>query len=134
MAINSSITYGEVEEFFSNLLSPETPKIRKYHVYGMYQREQENEKKVAEFENAVTKNSEGWRFFGSMIGEDMCIVTGINRKEEIYYIPTYKDKENKIHVCNTYFVDFDEAVLACVIYKKTDSVESVQWVCKLINN
>ena len=41
MAINNAITYGEVEEFFSTLLSPETPKIRKYHVYGMYQREQE---------------------------------------------------------------------------------------------
>lgn len=133
MAINNAITYGEVEEFFSTLMAPETPKMRKYHVYGVYQNAMEKDKVVSEFEKAVSKNTEGWRFFGTMIGEDMCIVTGNRRTEETYYIPTYKDEENKIHVCDTYFVDFDEAILACIAYKKTGSVDSVKWLCKLLN-
>ena len=51
MAINNAITYGEVEEFFSELISPTTPKARKYYVYGTYQRAIENEKVEKEFED-----------------------------------------------------------------------------------
>lgn len=132
MAINNAITYGEVEEFFSTLMAPETPKMRKYHVYGMYQREQENEKKVAEFENAAKGNSEGWRYFGTMIGEDMCVITETNRDNQEIFIPAYKDEEGKIHVSYEAFMNFDVAVLACVAYKRTGSVDAVSWILKML--
>ena len=133
MAINNAITYGEVEEFFSTLMAPETPKMRKYHVYGMYQREQENEKKIAEFENAAKGNSEGWRYFGTMIGEDMCVITETNRDNREFFIPAYKDKDGKIHVGLEGYKEFDFAVLACVVYKYTNSTNSIPWICKLID-
>ena len=133
MVINNAVTYGEVEEFFSTLLSPETPKIRKYHVYGMYQREQENEKKVAEFEKAAGDTKGTWRYFGTMISEDMCVLTLTQREDTEYYFPAYKDKDGKIHVGLEGYKEFDFAVLACVAYKYTNSTNSIPWICKLID-
>lgn len=132
MAINNAITYGEVEDFFSTLMAPETPKMRKYHVYGMYQREQENEKKVAEFENAAGGTKGTWRYFGTMIGEDMCVLTLSKREDAEYFFPAYKDKDGKIHIALEGFADFDLAVLACVAYKHTNSTNSIPWISKLI--
>lgn len=132
MAINNAITYGEVEEFFSTLMAPETPKMRKYYVYGMYQREQENEKKVAEFEKAAGGNSGNWRYFGTMIGEDMCVLALNKREDTEYFFPAYKDKDGKIHVGYEGYKEFDLAVLACVAYKHSNSTNSIPWICKLI--
>lgn len=133
MAINNAITYGEVEEFFSSLMSSETPKIRKYHVYGMYQREQENEKKVAEFEKAAGATKGPWRYFGTMIGEDMCVLIFNRHEDETYFFPSYKDKGGEIHIGHEAYKDFDTAVLACVAYKYTNSTNSIPWICKLID-
>ena len=133
MAINNAITYGEVEDFFSTLMAPETPKMRKYHVYGMYQREQENEKKVAEFERAAEGPSANWRYFGTMIGEDMCVLSLNQREDRTYFFPSYKDKNGQIHVGLEAYRDFDSAVLACVAYKYTNSTNSIPWICKLID-
>lgn len=132
MAINN-ITYGEVEEFFSTLMSSETPKIRKYHVYGMYQREQENEKKVAEFEKAAGATKGPWRYFGTMVGEDMCVLVFNRHEDETYFFPSYKDKDGEIHIGHEAYKDFDTAVLACVVYKYTNSTNSIPWICKLID-
>lgn len=133
MAINNAITYGEVEEFFSTLMSSETPKIRKYHVYGMYQREQENEKKVAEFEKAAGATKGPWRYFGTMVGEDMCVLVFNRHEDETYFFPSYKDKYGEIHIGHEAYKDFDTAVLACVVYKYTNSTNSIPWICKLID-
>ena len=134
MAINN-ITYGDVEEFFSELISPTTPKARKYYVYGTYQRAIENAKVEKEFED-VFKSSDGgqWNYSATMIGEDMCVVTWYNKGEVKGYIPCYKDKEGHIHDSSTAFLDFDEAVLGCVAFKKTNEVNAVEWMCKLIAN
>lgn len=133
MAINNAITYGEVEEFFSTLMSSETPKIRKYHVYGMYQREQENEKKVAEFEKAAGATKGPWRYFGTMVGEDMCVLVFNRHEDETYFFPSYKDKDGEIYIGHEAYKDFDTAVLACVVYKYTNSTNSIPWICKLID-
>lgn len=133
MAINNAITYGEVEEFFSTLMSSETPKIRKYHVYGMYQREQENEKKVAEFEKAAGATKGPWRYFGTMVGEDMCVLVFNRHEDETYFFPSYKDKDGEIHIGHEAYKDFDTAVLACVVYKYTNSTNSIPWIYKLID-
>ena len=104
-------------------------------MYGTYQRAIEKAKVEKEFED-VFKSSGGyqWSYSATMIGEDMCVITWYDKGEVKGYIPCYKDKEGHIHNSSTAFLDFDEAVLGCVAFKKTNEVNAVEWMCKLIEN
>lgn len=132
MSIDNSITYGEVEEFYANLTSPDTPRMRKYYVYGMYQKAIREEQKVNDFEKAATGKSDVWRYFGTMVGEDMCVVSATHRNGREFYFPCYKDEAGKIYVSHEAFATFDDAVLGCVAFKRTNSVDSIPWIKKLL--
>lgn len=132
MSVDNSITYGEVEEFFNNLMSPNTPRMRKYHVYGTYIKAIRDEQKTNDFEKAATGKSDAWRYFGTMIGEDMCVVSTTHRNGKEFYFSCYKDEQGKIRVNCDAFTTFDDAVLGCVVFKRTNSVDSIYWINKLL--
>ena len=95
----------------------------------------ENAKVEKEFEDVFKSSGGGqWNYSATMIGEDMCVVTWYNKGEVKGYIPCYKDKEGHIHDSSTAFLDFDEAVLGCVAFKKTNNVNAVEWMRKLLVN
>lgn len=131
---NHEITYGEAEQFFATLMSSETPKARKYYVYGTYKRALEDENRTAEFEKFASgeKNYGAWRYFGMMIGKDMCVATWTANGETKGYIPMYKNSEGKILGGREAFLTFDDAVLACVALKNTGKTDSVNWMKKLM--
>lgn len=112
----------EVEEFFSNIASSDTPLVKKLRVKRAYEILQEEVEKKNSFLTPIRANSWLGKSSGyqdiSLIGDDMAVVLHFEEQDNIeckYYFGAYK-KDNEVVLSQPY-PTYDQAVLACLALK-----------------
>lgn len=122
-----SMQGGVVESFFASLLDSETPMLKKYRVYDLYNKAKEDEKIRNEFEKEAnlqsTILSSKTRWFAHVINKDFAIIETIDADDKNYFKWMLKSSSsfNKFIISQNLYKSFDMALLAGLCYKYTNT-------------
>lgn len=118
-------TINNINEFFEDLMNNPNAKINMLHVYGVYERECEENKRKQEIENRY-KTSRG-RAVAHIINDDIAIV----EYSEFNMLMGYFADVNK-NTNNYIWPTFEMALLCAVSIKLTGCEDATEWMWKLV--
>ena len=137
-----SMQGGVVESFFASLLDSETPMLKKYRVYDLYNKAKEDEKIRNEFEKEAnfksTVLSSKTRWYAHVINNDFAIIETIDTDDKNYFKWMIKSSGgfNKFTVSQNLYKSFDMALLAGLSYKYTgrDDIYLIETMFGMVPN
>ena len=119
-------TIDNINEFFENLMDKPNAQVHMWTTYGIIERENERNKKIAEIIKQYN-NFPSYYYDAVLINEDIAIVIEMKRGEITGYFAHVNGKKS-----HCIWPTFEQALLCAISIKLTGCEEATEWMWKLV--
>ena len=117
--------FDNINEFFENLMNGPNAQVHMWGTYGIIERENERNKKIAEIIKQY--NFPSYYYDAVVINEDIAIVIEMKSDEVTGYYAHVNNKKS-----HTVWPTFEQALLCAVSIKLTGREDATEWMWKLV--
>ena len=120
-------TIDNINEFFEGLMNKPNAKFNMLRVYGAYERECEENKKIQEVEERYRHDYSESQYTAHKVSDDIYIVTETTKGVITGYFAHVNGKKSDV-----LWYTFEQALLAAVSFKLTGNFAATEWMWKLV--